>query len=284
MTNIQIFRNEQFGEIRTLNLDGEAWAVGKDIAEILGYENGIRDVNRHVDEEDRQVINESGLYSLILRSHLPKAKEFKRWVTSEVLPSIRKNGIYGTKADLNLLKARLQTAKEYKTLARLTKDNYNRESLIVKAANTIAGEKFLNIPMSLAILQDSLTVEQAEKIKNFVKYWFDEYKSHFSDGGKPPAEFPEYGFYQTDNTPCIYPIEKFVSDAKLAGFDNFQAFLKQLAKLGLIMTVKRSDNGATRYKPHAHYKGSRVCPIKLNPFIFKKEDNNKNAIAIKVEN
>lgn len=92
-------------EVRTLTIDGEPWFVGKDVADILGYQNGSRDINRHVDDEDRQnyqngtfgnrgvtVINESGLYSLILSSKLPQAKEFKRWVTSEVLPAIRKQG------------------------------------------------------------------------------------------------------------------------------------------------------------------------------------------------
>lgn len=92
-------------EVRTLTIDDEPWFVGKDVADILGYQNGSRDINRHVDDEDRQnyqngtfgnrgvtVINESGLYSLILSSKLPQAREFKRWVTSEVLPAIRKQG------------------------------------------------------------------------------------------------------------------------------------------------------------------------------------------------
>ena len=92
-------------EVRTLTIDDEPWFVGKDVADILGYQNGSRDINRHVDDEDRQnyqngtfgnrgvtVINESGLYSLILSSKLPQAKEFKRWVTSEVLPAIRRQG------------------------------------------------------------------------------------------------------------------------------------------------------------------------------------------------
>lgn len=95
-------------EVRTVTIDNEPYFVGKDVAEILGYSNGSRDVNRHVEEEDRlkyrfgssgqdremTVINESGLYSLILSSKLPQAKEFKRWVTREVLPAIRKHGMY----------------------------------------------------------------------------------------------------------------------------------------------------------------------------------------------
>lgn len=107
---LQIFNNPEFGEIRTTVIDGEPWFVGKDVADILGYQNGSRDINRHVDEEDRQnyqngtfesprgmtIINESGFYSLVLSSKLPTAKKFKRWVTSEVLPAIRKHGGYMT--------------------------------------------------------------------------------------------------------------------------------------------------------------------------------------------
>ncbi len=95
-------------EIRTVTINNEPYFVGKDVADILGYKNGSRDVNRHVDDEDKlkyrfgtsgqdremTIINESGLYSLILSSKLPQAKDFKRWVTSEVLPTIRKHGMY----------------------------------------------------------------------------------------------------------------------------------------------------------------------------------------------
>ena len=98
----------EFGNLRGLTIDGEPWFVGKDVAEALGYQNGSRDINRHVAEEDRQnyrngtfesnrgmtIINESGLYSLILSSKLESAKVFKHWVTAEVLPTIRKTGGY----------------------------------------------------------------------------------------------------------------------------------------------------------------------------------------------
>ena len=110
-TNIQIFRNEMFGEIRTMtNEKGETFFVGKDVAKALGYKNTRDALNKHVDAEDKTtvairdagsnykskavLINESGLYSLILSSKLPQAKAFKRWVTSEVLPQIRMTGGY----------------------------------------------------------------------------------------------------------------------------------------------------------------------------------------------
>ena len=109
MNKITVFNNDEFGSIRTVTIESEPWFVGKDVAEVLGYQNGSRDINRHVDDEDKlctkieyagqkrevTIINESGLYSLILSSKLPNAKKFKRWVTSEVLPSIRKTGSYG---------------------------------------------------------------------------------------------------------------------------------------------------------------------------------------------
>lgn len=117
---LKAFKNKEFGEIRVIEIDNEPWFVGKDVAEVLGYANQNRDIIRHIDEEDRimvdgtqyqngiefdykqigqrggWLINESGLYSLILGSKLPSAKKFKRWITSEVLPSIRKHGAYMT--------------------------------------------------------------------------------------------------------------------------------------------------------------------------------------------
>lgn len=108
MNKIKIFKNPQFGSIRTMTQDNEPWFVGKDVAELLGYANPSKALADHVDDEDKLnneslsslgqrggwIINESGLYSLILSSKLPTAKEFKRWVTSEVLPSIRQTGGY----------------------------------------------------------------------------------------------------------------------------------------------------------------------------------------------
>lgn len=108
MNELQIFNSEEFGEIRTVTIDGEPWFVGKDVADILEYTNTAKAIRDHVDDEDklterivlsgqnREVIfiNESGLYSLILSSKMPNAKKFKHWVTSEVLPAIRKTGSY----------------------------------------------------------------------------------------------------------------------------------------------------------------------------------------------
>lgn len=110
MEKLQVFKNSEFGEIRVIEKDGVPWFVGKDVAEKMGYSNPRKAIIDHVDEQDKgvtkcdtlggkqslQVINESGLYSLVLSSKLPTAQKFKHWVTSEVLPAIRKNGKYET--------------------------------------------------------------------------------------------------------------------------------------------------------------------------------------------
>ena len=110
---IQVFENPEFGEVRTLAIDGEPWAAAIDVAKALGYKEPQKAIRTHVDPEDKGVskmdtpggnqevviINESGLYSLILSSKLPNAKRFKRWVTSEVLPTLRKTGSYSVKPE-----------------------------------------------------------------------------------------------------------------------------------------------------------------------------------------
>lgn len=135
MNELKIFQNEEFGTVRTLTIGGAPYFVGKDVADILGYSNSRKAIADHVDEEDKGVmkcdtlggvqdlvvINESGLYSLILSSKLPAAKRFKHWVTSEVLPSIRKHGMYAfdeiiANPDLGI--AALQALKEEREKSR----------------------------------------------------------------------------------------------------------------------------------------------------------------------
>lgn len=119
MNDIQIFKNEQFGQVRVITKDGEPWFVGKDVAEILGYKDTADAIRNHVEDDEKYLskvgeiptlktsnygaylINESGLYSLAFGSKLPTAKKFKKWVTSDVLPSIRKHGMYATDELIN---------------------------------------------------------------------------------------------------------------------------------------------------------------------------------------
>lgn len=126
---MRTFENKQFGSIRVLEKDSEPWFVGKDVAEVLGYERPTKAISDHVDEQDKDevpiqdsigrmqntpIINESGLYSLIFSSKLPAAKEFKHWVTSEVLPSIRKHGMYAVDALLDNPDFAIQTFQRLK--------------------------------------------------------------------------------------------------------------------------------------------------------------------------
>ena len=124
-TQLQIFNNAEFGSIRTLDINGEPWLVGKDVAEALGYQNASKALTDHVDEEDKLnneslsslgqrggwLINESGVYSLVFSSKLPTAKKFKHWVTAEVLPAIRKHGaVIGWYQTLGEISPHFQTA------------------------------------------------------------------------------------------------------------------------------------------------------------------------------
>ncbi|HIW94006.1 MAG TPA: ORF6C domain-containing protein [Candidatus Flavonifractor merdipullorum] len=134
MNELMIFDNPEFGSIRSVEIDGEPWLVGKDVAQALGYTNPQKAIRDHVDEEDKGVnemftpggkqeiaiINESGLYSLVLSSKLPGAKQFRRWVTSEVLPTIRKKGGYTHEPKSAMEMLRLQSQAMFELDDRMT--------------------------------------------------------------------------------------------------------------------------------------------------------------------
>ena len=146
MSNLQIFNNPEFGDIRTVTIDGEPWFVGKDVAVALGYSNHRDALYKHVDSEDKgesriatpsgeqtmTIINESGLYALIFGSKLESAKRFKRWVTSEVLPAIRKTGNYSVAPQRDL-----------------TKDDY------IKAASMVSSCRNERLPYVLGFLEQA---------------------------------------------------------------------------------------------------------------------------------
>ena len=168
--HIQVFNNTEFGEIRTMEINGEPWFVGKDIATAMGYTKSRNAIAAHVDDDDKKdapiqgslggtqkmtVINESGMYSLILGSKLDGAKRFKRWVTSEVLPSIRKSGAYATDSAAAEYKARELRIKEMNAQARLLNAETRRlvalqkekglskvavDTLAIKAMEEISGK------------------------------------------------------------------------------------------------------------------------------------------------
>lgn len=163
---LQIFNNSDFGNIRVVENSGEPWFVGKDVAEVLGYTNPSKALADHVDADDKLnnetllslgqrggwLINESGLYSLILSSKLPTAKKFKRWVTSEVLPAIRKTGSYKTPKqssdrDKAMLKnAQARSAKLWLEIAKNTGIQTYKDVCNAYAAKELAGEDVLPLP------------------------------------------------------------------------------------------------------------------------------------------
>lgn len=148
MNDIQVFKNIEFGEIRTTEINNEPYFVGKDIAKALGYKNTRDALMKYVDEEDKgvakidtlggkqrlAVINESGLYSLTFSSKLPNAKKFKRWVTSEILPTIRKNGMFVTDELLNnpdlAIKVFKQLKQEREEKKKLQLENAQKQQII----------------------------------------------------------------------------------------------------------------------------------------------------------
>lgn len=162
MNEIKIFENPEFGRMRTMEIDGALWFVGKDVALILGYSNTGKAISAHVENDDRQfvminiadsqngnvlkgasrttVINESGLYSLILSSKLPTAKRFKQWVTSEVLPSIRKTGSYS--ANMTAMEMIAQLADNAVKTERTLADHDKRISELEKRPVFDAEEVF----------------------------------------------------------------------------------------------------------------------------------------------
>ncbi len=155
MKDLQIFKNEQFGEVRVLEKGNEPWFIGKDVAKILGYERTAKAILDHVEQEDKDVvpiqdsigrmqntaiINESGLYSLILSSKLPGAKKFKKWVTSEVLPAIRKTGMYATEELLenpDLAIQAFQKLKEERAKRKLLEEKVEEQKPKVLFAETV---------------------------------------------------------------------------------------------------------------------------------------------------
>lgn len=173
MNGLQIFQNKQFGEVRTVIINNEIWFVGKDITTALGYQNASKALQDHVDTEDKLnnislsslgqrggwLINESGLYSLILSSKLPTAKDFKRWVTSEVLPTLRKTGSYNINhtnndeilikkqiAEATLLNAQNARAELWLKLGDRTTISEYKQITDSYAANTLAGKVVFELP------------------------------------------------------------------------------------------------------------------------------------------
>ena len=170
----EIYKNAEFGEIKTMDINGEPWFVGADVAKDLGYSNARDAIFKHVDDEDKDVakcdtlggfqdltiINESGLYSLILSSKLPTAKRFKRWVTSEVLPAIRRHGLYAVDDMLNNPDALIEALQAYKAermqrLALEAENAIQKQQLIEMQPKASYYDVVLNSPDLVSITEIS---------------------------------------------------------------------------------------------------------------------------------
>lgn len=225
--DIEIFKNEEFGEIRTMVIDGEPWFVGKDVAEILGYRNPSKAVMDRVDDEDRRkemltvhsqngnvvtqttIINEAGLYSIIIGSKLESAKKFKRWVTSEVLPSIRKHGLYATPEtvekmvkDPDFMIAVFQSLKE-EHAARIEAERIveeQREEIAVIKPKSIYHDMVWNSPGNMTTSQIAKDYGwTAQRLNRYLARKGIQYRR--GNIWYPYRQYQNEGFMQTVTTP-----------------------------------------------------------------------------------
>lgn len=213
MNEIKIFENTEFGSVRTIAIDGEPYFVGKDVAVILGYSNPRDALAKHVDDEDKgvakcdtlggiqdlTVINESGLYSLILSSKMPNAKKFKHWVTSEVLPSIRRTGSYqapqsntdkSKSLEVKEMNARVRMSNQYLKLASVnTLSEQYKNILVAKSAEVLAGKPLLPLPKSEQKMYSAteigemfnVSAQKVGRIANAYELKTDEYGEFYRD-------------------------------------------------------------------------------------------------------
>lgn len=229
-TDVQIFKNEELGALRTVLIDNEPWFVGRDVAEILGYSNTRDAMRKHVDAEDKkilksqnatlenmpnrglQIINESGLYSLILSSTLPNAKQFKRWVTSEVLPSIRKHGAYLTeqKVEEVLLNPdtiiKLATQLKQEREARMQAEALNEANRPkVEFANAVAGS---DGTISMADLAKLLKQNGVRTGRDRLYNWMREHgylMKHGVSRNTPTQRAMEAGWFKVRESAIVSP-------------------------------------------------------------------------------
>lgn len=222
MNELMTFKSPEFGEIRTVEVNGEPWLVGKDVALALGYQNPSKALSDHVDEEDKLnnesllslgqrggwLINESGLYSLVLSSKLPTAKKFRRWVTAEVLPSIRRHGAYMTPETLEAAilnpdtMIKLCTAlKEEQDKRKALENRVKRDRPKVLFADSVAASKTSILVGELAKLLKQNGVETGQ---NRMFQWLREQgcliRRQGTDFNMPTQKAMEMGLFEIKET------------------------------------------------------------------------------------
>ncbi len=223
---IKIFESEEFGKVRTVIKDGEPWLVGKDVAEILEYSNTRDAILRHVDSEDKTtvvisdggsnykskttIINESGFYSLVLSSKMPKAKEFRRWVTSHILPTIRRTGGYVANEDMFIENYLPFLDEPYQGLFRLQmmainqlNERIRHDQPLVEFANQVAGTENLIDMNAMA----KLAIEENIPIgRNRLFCWLIKNRILMSDN-LPYQKFIDRGYFAVKET--VFEVDSF---------------------------------------------------------------------------
>ena len=261
MSELQVFNNAEFGSVRSLMVNGEPYFVGKDVADILGYQNGSRDVNRHVDEEDRQkimvfdgnqdketiIINESGLYSLILSSKLPAAKRFKRWVTSEVLPAIRKHGVFVMDDIVNNTDALIEALQAFKA--------EREQRIALQEENAVQKQQLVEIKPKASYYDTVLNCTDVVSVTVIAKdygksaQWLNEYLNEkgiqYKQGGKIWILYQKYAEMGLTSTKThAYPGSDGEIHTKVHTYwtQKGRLFIYDLLKAdGILPTMERED-------------------------------------------
>lgn len=199
MNEIKIFENNEFGKVRTVVKNGEPWFVGKDIAEALGYRREADAIAQHVEPEDKGygeiptpggnqamiIINESGLYSLIMGSKLPNAKRFKRWVTSDVLPSIRKTGHYGKPPKAQSLREVVQLIQETRSIMQ---QQGNTPAEIAEAIKSLGDQYGIRFPSFFVKPEDT----RLNDVFDMIDYIYSQPRGR----GKPVPTYEGYVLFK----------------------------------------------------------------------------------------
>lgn len=275
---IAVYENSEFGQIRTLTISGEPWFVGKDVAEILGYAKPRNAIMSHVDDEDKKdapiqgalggtqqmiIINESGLYSLILSSKLPTARQFKHWVTAEVLPAIRKTGSYGVASNDQLL-AEITTLKTELEATR---------KLALFAARSVAQPpdyriQYNNIAPVLTNLQKLLGKESHKEVLSYI---YDTMEQHGGFSRKfamnrLKSKYPTY--YVGDKTPSVI-------NSIIEFPDYYAHFMKVAATIekNCTTSVVAPHIAPTPVQPST----DKLCEV-IAPLIAKRNDHSARGI------
>lgn len=280
--SLVVYENSEFGKIRTMVIDNEPWFVGKDIAEALGYSKSRNAIANHVDDEDKTtaliqgdgsnyksntvLINESGVYSLILSSKLETAKQFKRWVTSEVLPSIRKTGSYGISNNAEL-SAEITTLTTQITTLKAQLEATQKLALF--AARSIPQPpdyriQYNSIAPIITKLQHLLDKSSHKEVLSYI---YDTMEEHGGFNRKfamnrLKSKYPTY--YVDDKQPSII-------DSIIEFPDYYEQFMKTLARVEKRLTTVTSDPVPT-LSPE-----DKIQNI-IAPLIAKRNDHSMNGI------